>query len=92
MTTTETLRDIANRLEKLAKLYDKPLSCPFFRFDKNNRRIHVGDYITHVYSGKVYKVTYAEDICAFVIIDCENDDYEFMSEWIDEEWEVLSNG
>lgn len=57
------------------------------RCDKFGNYLRVGDTLINSI-GKVYKVVFAEDILAFGIVD-EYGLFEFMSEWVADEWEVI---
>lgn len=57
------------------------------RKDKNGNHIHEGDKLLHS-SGEEYKVVFAEDILAFVLF-AKNGDYDYMSEWVAGDWEII---
>lgn len=56
------------------------------RYDKNGIQIKVGNILLND-NGKHYKVTFSEDIIAVGIVD-EYGMFDFMSEWVADEWEV----
>lgn len=57
------------------------------RYDRDGIKIQLGDTLKH-YMGKEYKVVFSEDILAFGIVD-EYGMFDFMSEWVSDEWEIL---
>ena len=58
------------------------------RFDKNKELLKIGDEIKNLQTGEVYTVVFSWDILAFGIID-ENEEFEFMSEWTEQDWEKV---
>lgn len=57
------------------------------RYDKYDTPIHVGDVLLND-NGKEYRVVFSEDILAFGIVD-ESNMFDFMSEWVSGEWEII---
>lgn len=57
------------------------------RYDKYDTPIRVGDVLLND-NGKEYRVVFSEDILAFGIVD-ENHMFDFMSEWVSGEWEII---
>ena len=59
------------------------------RFDKYSNRLKLGNIIRNTYTGEEFKVVFAEDILAFGIED-RNGHFEFMTEWVETDWEVVA--
>lgn len=60
------------------------------RFDKNGKQLQIGDLVYNSYNHEIYKVIYSDDICAFGLENIYGE-FDFMSEWVNEEWEVIEN-
>lgn len=60
----------------------------FERLDKNNRLIELGDTLRHEY-GSICKVVFNTEILAIGLVD-ENGEFDFMSEWVAQEWEIIN--
>lgn len=59
------------------------------RLDKNGDLIKVGDLLYNSANGKSYRVVFSKDILAYGIID-ESGMFDFMSDWLEYEWEIKS--
>lgn len=57
------------------------------RFDKNGVRLELGDVVIHD-CGDIYTVVFADDILAYGLRGADGH-FEFMSEWVAQEWEVM---
>lgn len=58
------------------------------RFDKSGKHILVDDILLNHSNGKEYRVVFNEEILAYGIVDGSGF-FDFMSEWIADEWEVV---
>lgn len=58
------------------------------RKDKYGNRICEGDYLKHS-NGKVYQVVWRDDVLAFGI-EAEDEPWDLFSDYIKNEWEVVS--
>ena len=59
------------------------------RFDRNGKRIKLGNILKNVYTKDEYEVVFMEDILAFGLMD-KYEEFSYMSEWVPGEWEVLA--
>ena len=57
------------------------------RFDKYGKRIKVGDTLKH-FGGSICSVVFNPELIAIGIVD-EDGEFDFMSEWVAEEWEII---
>lgn len=58
------------------------------RFDRNGKRIKLGNILKNVYTKDEYEVVFMEDILAFGLMD-KYEEFSYMSEWVPGEWEVI---
>lgn len=58
------------------------------RQDKNGNYINLGDLLFNSRNFGTYEVVFADDILAFGIVDRDGN-FDFMSEWIEDEWEII---
>lgn len=73
--------------ERIQEVFNGYINGFIDRYDAKGDQIRLGDTLL-CRNGRKYKVVFADDILAFGL-ENEYGEFEFMSEWISDSWEIV---